>query len=83
MGASSLDFVLQIIEPEVLKAMRAAAGCEPLINAGFTTVRDAGGYGVYVKRALNEGTIKHGPALSPPIKCYHKLLGTEMSILFL
>lgn len=53
--------------------MRAVASCESLINAGFTTVRDAGGLGVYLKCVLEEGTIKH----EPRIRSANKVLLTE------
>lgn len=54
---------LGIFEPDMSKAIRAAASLPLLLNAGFTAVRDAGGIGLYLKRAIEEGTIKHAPRI--------------------
>lgn len=62
-GITGLDPTQWIIEPMLLRAMRVAASCELLINAGFTAVRDVGGFGVYLKKALQEGSIKKGPRI--------------------
>jgi len=61
-GKSGNQFI-SFFEPETLKAIRAAASCKTLLDAGFTSVRDVAGLGVYLKRAIAEGIIR-GPRIS-------------------
>jgi len=70
MGTTGLNSLLWAIEEPLLKAMRVTTALEPLINAGFTSVRDVGGLGVYLNRIIKEGTLKHAPR----IRSAHKVL---------
>ena len=46
MGATGLNSVLWAIEEPLVEAMRVTTALEPLIYAGFTSVRDVGGLGI-------------------------------------
>jgi len=48
-----------------LRAARAAKDAETALQAGFTSVREAGGLGVHLARAVAEGTIV-GPTIYAP-----------------
>jgi len=61
-GSRTLDTARWLIEPVALRAIRTVVDCEKLLAAGFTTVRDVGGLGVYLKRAIAEGEIR-GPRI--------------------
>jgi len=63
MGARSLSPLIWISEPEPLKIARTVRYCADLLDAGFTACRDVGGYGVYLKRAIEEGSMR-GPRIS-------------------
>jgi len=43
--------------PQVLAGVRSAKDAEAALNAGFTSIREAGGLGVYLARAVEEGTV--------------------------
>jgi len=75
MGATGLNSVFWTIEDNLVKAMRVTAALEPLINAGFTTVRDAGGLGVYLNRVIKEGTLKHAPRIRSANKVLSQTAG--------
>lgn len=63
MGLSEPSFLIGLIEPKPLKAIRAAKDAWKALNAGFTTLRDAGSsVAISVKRAIEEGTI-NGPRI--------------------
>jgi imidazolonepropionase-like amidohydrolase len=62
-GARTLDYFHRALVPDELNMIRAVKDCETLIGAGFTTVREAGGNkSIYLRRAIEEGTIK-GPRI--------------------
>ncbi len=61
----------QVYTSDWVAIVRAARDAEKALRAGFTSVREVGGFGVYLARAVNEGTIPGpriyaaGMALSP------------------
>jgi len=61
-GARTLDFIRASFEPVAVKAARLVGDCSKLIDAGFTTVRDVGGLGIYMKRVIEEGEVR-GPRI--------------------
>lgn len=52
-------------EPLALRAARAAKDAEIALQAGFTSVREAGGLGVYLARGIADGTLI-GPSIYAP-----------------
>jgi imidazolonepropionase-like amidohydrolase len=60
MGVFTPDLAELATNPLALSAMRVARDAEVALEAGFTTVREVGGLGVWVGRAVDEGTVK-GP----------------------
>ncbi|NOY54920.1 MAG: amidohydrolase family protein [Actinobacteria bacterium] len=50
----NIDEALRI--PHALAGVRSARDAEAALNAGFTSLREAGGLGVYLARAIAEGT---------------------------
>jgi len=48
--------------PQALAAARSVRDTEAALMAGFTSVREAGGYGIYLARAVEEGSIL-GPSI--------------------
>ncbi len=52
---------LATISPQV-GVLRAARSAETLLRAGFTSVREVGGYGTYLATAVEEGTVA-GPTI--------------------
>ena len=48
-----------------LRAARSAKDAERALQAGFTSVREAGGLGVHIARAVDEGTLV-GPSIYAP-----------------
>jgi imidazolonepropionase-like amidohydrolase len=63
MGSVGLNSVFWTLEDNIVKAMRVTTGLKPLIEAGFTTVRDAGGLGMYLNRVIKEGLLKPTPRI--------------------
>jgi imidazolonepropionase-like amidohydrolase len=62
-GISSLNQMTWVIDEPHVRTIRAAMDAWRCLDAGFTTVRDAGGMlAIYVKRAIEEGTIA-GPRI--------------------
>jgi imidazolonepropionase-like amidohydrolase len=55
---TSLDDAMRV--PVPVGAARAVRDAERALDAGFTSVREVGGYGVYVGRVIDEGTVR-GP----------------------
>lgn len=55
---TSLDDVMRV--PVPVAAARAVRDAERALLAGFTSVREVGGYGVHIARAIDEGTCR-GP----------------------
>lgn len=62
LGVRDLDLERAIREPHALLAARATKSVEAVIRAGFTSVREVGGYGVHLAQAVNEGTLV-GPTI--------------------
>ena len=62
MGALTLDLERQPLEPVALRAARSARDLRAALDAGITSVREVGGLGVYLARAVGEGTLD-GPAI--------------------
>jgi imidazolonepropionase-like amidohydrolase len=58
-GASTQEMMLT---PAPLATARAVKDAETLLQAGFTSVRDLGGYGVHLATAVAEGTVR-GPSI--------------------
>jgi imidazolonepropionase-like amidohydrolase len=55
---TSLDDVMRV--PVPVGAARGVRDAERALDAGFTSVREVGGYGIYVARVVDEGTAR-GP----------------------
>jgi imidazolonepropionase-like amidohydrolase len=62
MGTRSLDLARLPQEPTALRAARCARDLVNALDAGITSVREVGGLGVYLARAVSEGTLT-GPAI--------------------
>ena len=57
-GITSLNQMTWVIDEPYVRTIRAGMDAWRCVNAGFTTVRDAGGMlAIYVKRAIEEGAI--------------------------
>jgi len=62
-GTRSHKFAERIVVPEGVRLLRAGKDAEAALGAGFTTMKCCGGKNsLYLKRAINEGTIK-GPRI--------------------
>ena len=72
----------QLIRPPQLGLIKSVFDAVALLEAGFTTVKDCGGFGIYLKKAIAEGTIR-GPRILSAGYVLVKQQVTEMSILFL
>jgi imidazolonepropionase-like amidohydrolase len=62
MGARSLDLTLLVREPRALQAARCARDLRAALDAGVTSVREVGGLGVHLARAVTEGALD-GPTV--------------------
>eukprot|EP01083_Nonionella_stella_P089206 248868_1 len=62
------------IEPSELAITRCAQQAKMALNAGYINVREVGGYGVYLKTLINEGTIV-GPNIYPAGKALSQTAG--------
>ncbi|HEU5471316.1 MAG TPA: amidohydrolase family protein [Actinophytocola sp.] len=62
MGLRSADFALLPQEPVALRAARCVPDLRAALNAGVTSVREMGGLGIHLVRAIEEGTVE-GPAV--------------------
>ncbi len=62
LGLRTMDLSRLPVEPVPLRAVRAARDLRVVLRAGFTSVREVGGLGVYLARAVAEGTLD-GPAV--------------------
>src|SRR6202011_5683573 len=56
------DIEKVVREPQALLAARATKAAEAVLRAGFTSVREVGGYGVYLAQAVDEGIV-NGPSI--------------------
>jgi imidazolonepropionase-like amidohydrolase len=52
----------ELVRPPQLGLIKSVFDAVDLLEAGFTTVKDCGGYGIYLKRAIAEGTMR-GPRI--------------------
>jgi imidazolonepropionase-like amidohydrolase len=62
MGLRSVDMNDMMHEPIALRAARCVASLRACLDAGFTSVREVGGLGIHLARAVEEGTIE-GPTI--------------------
>ncbi len=62
MGFFTPDLAELATNPPALTAMRVARDAAVALDAGFTSVREVGGLGVWVRRAVDEGTVQ-GPSV--------------------
>lgn len=62
MGLRQLDLEQLIREPTAVAAARATKDAEAALQAGFTSVRELGGLGVYLAQAIAEGSVA-GPSI--------------------
>src|ERR1700746_3388610 len=62
LGTRTFDLGQLPLEPEALRAARCARDRRAALDAGITSVRDVGGLGVYLARAVAEGTVD-GPSV--------------------
>ena len=70
-GSRSANLRDAVIEPMATLGARTAADAAAVLRAGFTSVREAGGVGVFLVRPIEEGTI-----LGPTIHSAHAILST-------
>ncbi|MGI9009444.1 MAG: metal-dependent hydrolase family protein [Streptosporangiaceae bacterium] len=64
LGVRTLDLGRLPAEPVPLRAARCARDLRSALDAGITSVREVGGLGVYLARAIAEGVLD-GPSLYP------------------
>ncbi|MGD0061951.1 MAG: amidohydrolase family protein [Streptosporangiaceae bacterium] len=62
MGTRTFDLGRLPLEPEALRAARCTRDLRAALDAGITSVRDVGGLGVHLARAVAEGTVP-GPTI--------------------
>jgi imidazolonepropionase-like amidohydrolase len=62
MGTRTFDLGVAFLESQALRAARCTRDLRAALDAGITSVRDVGGLGVYLARAVAEGTVP-GPAI--------------------
>ena len=57
LGTRSFDLGKLPLEPESLRAARCTRDLRNALDAGITSIRDVGGLGVHLARAVAEGTV--------------------------
>jgi imidazolonepropionase-like amidohydrolase len=62
LGMRTFDLDRMPLEPEPLRGARCARDLRAALDAGVTSVRDVGGLGVYLARAVSEGVLD-GPSV--------------------
>src|SRR5215469_6034302 len=62
MGSRTLDITKAPLEPLALRAVRCARDMRAALDAGVTSVREVGGLGVHLARAVAEGSLA-GPTI--------------------
>ena len=62
MGVRDLDLGKLLTEPHSVSVARAVRSAADVLQAGFTSVRELGGHGVFLARAIDEGTLT-GPTI--------------------
>jgi imidazolonepropionase-like amidohydrolase len=65
LGARTMDLNELAMVPTAVLAARAAKDAEAVLQVGFTSVREAGGLGVYLARVVEEGLLA-GPSIYAP-----------------
>lgn len=63
-GVVTPDFAKAIVEPVATKAARATVDLARTLDGGVTSVREVGGLGIYLRKAVEDGSIV-GPSLYP------------------
>jgi imidazolonepropionase-like amidohydrolase len=61
-GSRTFDPAQDVLEPLALRGARSARDLRAALDAGITSVREVGGLGVYLARAVAEGVLD-GPAI--------------------
>jgi imidazolonepropionase-like amidohydrolase len=95
-GALSMELNQLFLEPVAHRAARASRDLERALQAGVTSVREAGGMGIHLKRAVAEGSIPgprvyapgailsttggHGDLHGVPLDWVHELARTDTSL---
>lgn len=65
-GVRTMDYFHRLVVPEEMNLLRAAQDLDKLIDAGYTSIRDAGSRGgIFLRNAVNEGTLR-GPRIRTP-----------------
>ena len=65
-GTRTMDYFHRLVVPEELNLLRAAQDLTRLIDAGYTSIRDAGSRGgIFLRNAVKEGTLR-GPRIKTP-----------------
>src|SRR3984885_14915362 len=62
LGTRTFDLGQLVLEPLALRGARSARDLRAALDAGITSVREVGGLGVYLARAVQEGVLD-GPAI--------------------
>src|SRR5580704_6596613 len=62
LGARTFDLAQLPLEPEALRAARCTWDLRAALDAGITSVRDVGGFGVHLARVVAEGLVD-GPTI--------------------
>lgn len=65
MGMLTADITATVRDPVALRGARIARDAAAALDAGFTSVREAGGLGIDLARAIDEGTVR-GPTVYAP-----------------
>lgn len=65
MGMLTADITATVRDPIALRGARIARDAAAALDAGFTSVREAGGLGIDLARAIDEGTVP-GPTVYAP-----------------
>jgi imidazolonepropionase-like amidohydrolase len=65
LGLRNAGLATYFTDPVQLRSARAAKDAEVALQAGFTSVREAGGIGVHLARAVQEGSVL-GPSIYAP-----------------
>ncbi|MGH3328211.1 MAG: metal-dependent hydrolase family protein [Streptomycetales bacterium] len=62
LGLRTMDLARMAVEPPALRGARCAPDLRAALDAGVTSVRETGGLGVYLAKAVEEGTVD-GPTV--------------------
>jgi imidazolonepropionase-like amidohydrolase len=65
MGVRTAAIDVVVKDPVALRGARIVRDASAALDAGFTSVREAGGLGVHLARAIDEGTVR-GPTVYAP-----------------